>query len=82
MLHEYGYKKPGGVFRVLTSDEGVIVGCGGLYPLANGEAEIRSSKLRRCERSIALYRSAGFKPYDREHLARRCDQAMALDLTR
>ena len=74
MLHEYGYKKPGGVFRV--------VGCAGLYPLANGEAEIRSSKLRRCERSIALYRSAGFKPYDREHLARRCDQAMALDLTR
>jgi putative acetyltransferase len=110
------YTKRGGVFRVLTSEEGVIVGCGGLYPLANSEAEIRKmyvlpsargkgygrqllndllaeAKQRGHRRvvletasvlkeAIALYRSAGFKPYDREHLARRCDQAMALDLTR
>jgi putative acetyltransferase len=110
------YTERGGVFRVLTSAEGVIVGCGGLYPLANGEAEIRKmyflpaarrkgygrrmlddllaeAKARGYRRvvletasvlkeAIALYRSAGFKPYDREHLACRCDQAMALDLTR
>ena len=31
--------------------------------------------------AIALYRSAGFTPYEREHLACRCDQAMKLDLT-
>ena len=108
------YLKRGGVFRVLVDDSGAVVGCGGLYPLTNGEAEIRkmyflpsargkgygrrlldellaearkrgyrrvvletASQLRE---AIALYRSAGFKPYQREHLACRCDQAFALDL--
>ena len=112
---ETSYVKRGGVFRVLT-DGGRIVGCGGLYPLANGEAEIRKmyflpaargkgygrrmlsellteAKARGYRRvvletasvlkeAIALYRSAGFKPYAREHLACRCDQAMALELTK
>jgi putative acetyltransferase len=31
--------------------------------------------------AIALYRSAGFKPYARERIACRCDQAMALELS-
>ena len=35
------YTARGGAFRVLTDESGTIVGCGGLYPLADGEAEIR-----------------------------------------
>ena len=110
------YQKRGGVFRVLIDETGAIVGCGGLYPLADGEVEIRkmyflpsargkgygrrlldellSEATKRGYRrvvletashlkeAIALYRSAGFTPYAREHLACRCDQAMALDLTK
>ena len=38
---EVNYVQRGGVFRVLTDENGTIVGCGGLYPLENGEAEIR-----------------------------------------
>jgi len=108
------YFDRGGVFRVLVSSEGKIVGCGGLYPLADGEAEIRKmyflpevrgrghgrrlledlvegARRRGCKRmvletasvlkeAISLYRSFGFKPFAREHLACRCDQAMALEL--
>jgi len=111
---EASYTKRGGVFRVLTDEQGAIVGCGGLYPLANGEVEIRKmyflpsargkgygrrllnellveAKQRGYRRvvletasqlkeAIALYRSAGFRPYEREHLACRCDQGFALDL--
>jgi len=110
------YVDRGGVFRVLVDEAGTVVGCGGLYPLANGEAEIRKmyflpdargkghgrrlldqllneAKARGYRRvvletasqlkeAIALYRSAGFKPYQREHLACRCDQAFALELTK
>lgn len=108
------YFDRGGVFRVLVTGEGAIVGCGGLYPLADGDFEIRKmyfvprvrgrghgrrlledliegARQRGCERvvletasvlkeAIALYRSFGFKPFAREHLACRCDQAMALEL--
>jgi putative acetyltransferase len=35
------YIARGGVFRVLVGDDGAIVGCGGLYPLPNGEVELR-----------------------------------------
>jgi putative acetyltransferase len=35
------YVDRGGVFRVLTDSSGTIVGCGGLYPLPNEEAELR-----------------------------------------
>jgi len=52
---------------------------------------IEGARQRGCERvvletasvlkeAIALYRSFGFKPFAREHLACRCDQAMALEL--
>lgn len=112
---EASYARRGGVFRVLTDDQGRIVGCGGLYRLGNGAAEIRKmyflpaargkgygrrmltellqeARARGYRRvvletasvlkeAIALYRSAGFKPYAREHLACRCDQAMALELS-
>jgi putative acetyltransferase len=108
------YVERGGVFRVLIDDKGAIVGCGGLYPLAQGEAEIRKmyflprargqgygrrlledllaearkrgyrrvvlETASQLKEAIALYRRAGFKPYAREHLACRCDQAFALDL--
>jgi GNAT superfamily N-acetyltransferase len=30
--------------------------------------------------AIAMYAGAGFKPIERQHLAKRCDQAFALDL--
>jgi putative acetyltransferase len=35
------YRGRGGSFRVVTSFEGNIVGCGGLYPIDEREAEIR-----------------------------------------
>jgi putative acetyltransferase len=110
------YLDRGGAFRVLVSPAGEIVGCGGLYPLDDEEAEIRKMYLRpeargqglgrvlfrdllqharerRFERvvletasvlkeAIALYRSHGFVPVRRAHMARRCDQAYVLDLTR
>ena len=108
------YFDRGGVFRVLVSDDGTIVGCGGLYPVAGDEFEIRKmyfvpqvrgrghgrrlleeliegARQRGCKRvvletasvlkeAIALYRSFGFRPFAREQLACRCDQAMALEL--
>jgi putative acetyltransferase len=108
------YIERGGVFRVLLDERGTIVGCGGLYPLEGGEAEIRkmyflpnargrgygrrllaelieAARARGCRRvvletasvlkeAIALYHSFGFAPYQREHLACRCDQAMVLDI--
>ena len=110
------YVDRGGVFRVLIDETGAVVGCGGLYPLTNGEVEIRKmyflqsargkgygrrllgellseAKARghrrvvletasQLKEAIALYRSAGFQPYQREHLACRCDQAFALELTK
>ena len=35
------YRDRGGSFRVVTTSEGVIVGCGGLCPIDDREAEIR-----------------------------------------
>jgi putative acetyltransferase len=35
------YRERGGSFRVVTSIEGDIVGCGGLYPVDERQAEIR-----------------------------------------
>lgn len=35
------YVARGGLFRVLVTDTGRIVGCGGLYPLSDDEAEVR-----------------------------------------
>lgn len=112
---ETSYPRRGGVFRVLTDESGTVVGCGGLYPLADGEVEIRKmyflpaargkgygrrlltellaqAKARGYRRvvletasqfkpAIALYRSVGFRPYQRQHLACRCDQAFLLELT-
>ena len=113
---EASYVKRGGVFRVLVDDTGMVVGCGGLYPLGGSEVEIRKmyflpsargkgygrrllaellneAKARGYRRvvletasqlkeAIALDRSAGVQPYEREHLACRCDQAFALELTK
>jgi putative acetyltransferase len=110
------YFERGGVFRVLVAPDGVIMGCGGLYPLDAREAEIRKMYLAplargqgfgrtlledlvHCARergyervvletasvlkeAIALYRSFGFVPFARSHIACRCDQAMALELKR
>lgn len=39
------YGNRGGSFRVVISAEGDIVGCGGLYPLDDGTAEIRKMYL-------------------------------------
>jgi len=109
------YLERGGVFRVLVAPDGRIVGCGGLYPLAEGEAEIRKmyfvpqarghgygrqlledlideARSRGYKRvvletasvlkeAITLYRSFGFKPFARQHLACRCDQAMAYEIS-
>jgi putative acetyltransferase len=40
------YSARGGVFRVLVSEAGEIVGCGGLYPLDDRTAEIRKMYFR------------------------------------
>jgi putative acetyltransferase len=108
------YSERGGVFRVFTR-AGAVVGCGGLYPLDGGEAEIRKMYLapevrgqglgrallqdlidagrtrgfRRVvletatvlREALALYQRFGFQPVVRDHLASRCDRAMALDLS-
>lgn len=39
------YSKRGGAFRVLISANGKIVGCGGLFPLDEEEAEVRKMYL-------------------------------------
>ena len=106
------YMKRGGTFRVIVNPAGQILGCGGLYPLQPGEAEIRKMYLvpsvrglglgKRMLRgllefgaaqgidtvsletasvlkeAIGLYRSFGFEPACRGHLASRCDQAFVL----
>jgi putative acetyltransferase len=38
---ESSYSQRGGTFRVLTSSQGEIVGCGGLYPLEGRDVELR-----------------------------------------
>jgi putative acetyltransferase len=109
------YAGRGGSFRVLVSPAGEIVGCGGLYPLDERQAEIRKMYLlpeargrglgRRLlqelveearaggfervvletasvlKEAISLYRSFGFVPLERAHLASRCDQAYVLALS-
>ena len=35
------YRERGGLFRVLIDDTGEVVGCGGLFPLTAGDAEVR-----------------------------------------
>jgi putative acetyltransferase len=106
---EASYAGRGGVFHVVESRSGSIVGCGGLFPIATDTVELRKMYLlpeargrglgkkmlanfladaRRLgykrviletntvlKEAIALYRSFGFVPVKREHLASRCDQA-------
>jgi hypothetical protein len=43
VVSNYGAR--GGSFRVVTSIEGNIVGCGGLYPLTEHDAEVRKMYL-------------------------------------
>jgi putative acetyltransferase len=110
------YAGRGGLFRVITSANGAVVGCGGLYPIDRTEAEIRKMYLLKDARghglgrtllndliaaarergfervvaetasvlreAIGLYKSSGFVPYKRTHMASRCDQAYALSLRR
>ena len=110
------YAARGGLFRVITSADGAVVGCGGLYPIDRTEAELRKMYLLKDARgqglgrmllndliaaarergfervvaetasvlreAIGLYRSSGFLPYKRAHMASRCDQAFVLALTR
>ena len=40
------YQDRGGVFRVIVDEEDRIVGCGGLYPLGPGVAELRKMYFR------------------------------------
>jgi putative acetyltransferase len=40
------YQDRGGIFRVVVDDAGVVVGCGGLYPLAGGVVELRKMYFR------------------------------------
>lgn len=39
------YVNRGGVFLTVLDSDGALIGCGGLYPLDNGEAEIRKMYL-------------------------------------
>ena len=50
------YAGRGGVFRIVLDGEGAIVGCGGLYPLNNAEAEVRKMYLRPAARGHGLGR--------------------------
>jgi GNAT superfamily N-acetyltransferase len=109
------YVDRGGVFRVLTTTAGEVVGCGGLYPLPNNEAELRKmyffpvARGRGLGRALVadlvafgrragyrrivletaaklttaghIYRSFGFVETTSDHLARRADQALELDLS-
>lgn len=106
------YGGRGGSFRVIVDKSGQVVGCGGLYPLNQTDAEIRKMYLLPSARgkglgkqmlrglvdfaiqqgfdtvsletasvlkeAISLYRSFGFEPTCRGHLASRCDQAFVL----
>jgi putative acetyltransferase len=40
------YHARGGVFRVVEDDDGVVVGCGGLYPMADNAVELRKMYFR------------------------------------
>ena len=51
------YDGRGGSFRVVTSREGNIVGCGGLYPITEHIAEIRKMYLLREARGHGLGRA-------------------------
>jgi putative acetyltransferase len=111
---EANYAGRGGVFHVVESLAGSIVGCGGLFRVTEDTAELRKMYLlpevrgrglgkklltkllaeaRRLgykrvvletnsvlKEAIAMYRSFGFEPVAREHLACRCDQAWELIL--
>lgn len=51
-----GYRDRGGSFRVVTSMDGAIVGCGGLYPIDDHEAEIRRMYLKPEARGVGIGR--------------------------
>ena len=40
------YHARGGAFRVIENDDGVVVGCGGLYPMAHNGVELRKMYFR------------------------------------
>jgi putative acetyltransferase len=40
------YQHDGGVFRVLVDDAGVVVGCGGIFPMTADTAELRKMYFR------------------------------------
>lgn len=50
------YRERGGAFRVVTSTEGDIVGCGGLYPIDERQAEIRRMYLLPRARGLGIGR--------------------------
>ena len=50
------YHERGGAFRVVTSTEGDIVGCGGLYPIDERQAEIRRMYLLPRARGLGIGR--------------------------
>ena len=50
------YNERGGSFRVVTSIEGDIVGCGGLYPIDEQQAEIRRMYLLPQARGLGIGR--------------------------
>jgi putative acetyltransferase len=41
-----GYQKIGGSFRVVVDDDGNVVGCGGIYPMAPKAVELRKMYFR------------------------------------
>lgn len=51
-----GYRDRGGSFRVLSDADGAIVGCGGLYPVTEKEAEIRKMYFLPPARGLGLGR--------------------------
>jgi GNAT superfamily N-acetyltransferase len=51
------YAERGGSFRVATSTEGDIVGCGGLYPIDEQQAEIRRMYLLPKVRGLGIGRT-------------------------
>ena len=50
------YQSRGGAFRVIEDDGGVIVGCGGIYPVEDGVAELRKMYFRPAIRGQGLGR--------------------------
>jgi putative acetyltransferase len=50
------YQDKGGVFRVIEDDAGDVVGCGGLYPMEKGVAELRKMYFRPSIRGQGLGR--------------------------